>query len=204
MVILAASGDWIGILIFFAVVVFNIIGSVINAQKKAAQAKQTPRARRRVETVEPVDPTDPFGPLWEAFGKKPNEAPSSAPFPVPYELAKEPAPAPAQPATPTVIVADTLREQSRIKRKLAAKLPPPPPRVVAAVEEEQEGPRQVLVNMVLEQPAAQNTRSNTLRNLEERRNAVKKDLRDPEGARRFFLAQEIFRPATGWSYDPPF
>ncbi|PAW79762.1 MAG: hypothetical protein B9S32_00095 [Verrucomicrobia bacterium Tous-C9LFEB] len=84
-----AAGDWIGLLIFVGVVIFQIISHLVNSAqekaKKQAQSNQPPTPPRQRTPQQPQrDPeeyTDPFDELLEALGKKPGQMPPQLPHP---------------------------------------------------------------------------------------------------------------------------
>lgn len=95
-----AAGDWIGLLIFVGVVIFQIISHLVNtAQEKAKKQKPsnqpatTPRQRAPQQPQrEPSEYTDPFDELLEALGKKPGQMPSQLPQPPQQSAPSRPLP----------------------------------------------------------------------------------------------------------------
>lgn len=100
-----AGVDIVGLLIFVAVVIFQIVSQFIkaNQEKKNLQPPTTPQQddpqAPKPSRREPEEFTDPFDELLEALGKKPGQAPSQLPQPPQQSKPSRPLP-PLTPSAP--------------------------------------------------------------------------------------------------------
>lgn len=100
-----AAGDWIGLLIFVGILIFQGISHLVNSakekQQKSKEQNQPGTPSRPASTPpprrEPDEYTDPFDELMEALGKKPGQTPSQLPQPPQQTQPSRPQP----PLTPT-------------------------------------------------------------------------------------------------------
>lgn len=124
-----AGADWIGLLIFVGVVIFQVISHFIDGARKKDALKPQDRPAQKPRPAQPKKEdwdtySDPLDELMEALGKKPGQAPSQLPQPPQQTIPSRPIP-PLTPAAP-------------MPGREFRKTPPTPAKPV--IEESYEGP----------------------------------------------------------------
>lgn len=132
-----AAADWVGVLIFIGVIIFQVVSGVVKSVQKPAQRPQAPQGQRRAPQ-RPRDPgnepLDPFEELMEALGNKPRQTPPPQQQPVQRRVSPPPvtaAPSPARQSPPPTFqqtapaMTSAQGETARIEAELARQVSKP-------------------------------------------------------------------------------